>query len=247
MVNVADKTDREAMKKDSWNSPSKPPAKAVAEIVPAEQLETWLTRTEAAELMHVSEKAILNWVDDGLLHPQSRAQSIEVRDGRRSVNVYNPRELLEIGSKRVRKSAPPSTPGAIAAVAYECFDDGLTMRDVVRRTHRPLKEVEALHEQWLEAGGADIVITGQAKAMLEACVGSFDNVTELCERVESMSKEFDTQLELRLATAAMTATGSTIVVDVPEGSVLAVAKDEDVEQAISAALDAATAKGDAAP
>lgn len=222
-----------------------------------------MTRTEAAELLHVSEKAILNWVDDGSLHPQSRAQLSGIRDGRRFINVYDPRELLQIGAKRVRRSAPPTTPGTIAAAAFECFDDGLTMREAVRRTFRPLKEVEILHEQWLEAGGADVVITEQAKALLESCVGSFDNVTELCERVESMSKEFDTHIELRLAvaTAIAGATGvtaaattaataaataaETIVVDVPEDSALAVAKDEDVERAISSALDAAITKGDA--
>ena len=203
---------------------------AVAQTYPSgDELDTWLTRNEASDLLGVSIDSLLRWERNGQLHPQKRAAT-RVRPGPKHEIVYDPRELVQL--PRRERAQQPRTPGELAARAFELFDEGCTLREVVIRLREPLDQVEALHEQWLAAGGSQIVITEAARVALEPDLGPIATVAELCERVAILGRYLRTaESNLRTLRAKHCAE---IEAAVPEG-----ASDDDVEHAIVAALDAA--------
>jgi hypothetical protein len=176
---------------------------------------TWLTCAQASDLLGRSENTIRTWRRAGRLNPRmaSRTQpSGVVLD----VQVYDPRELTAVGSRGGRVVAP-GDPGELAARAFELFDDGVPLRQVVVRLRETPARVAELHDQWAELGGADLVITAPARTELERFVGPFADVAGLVERVR--------------ATLGM-------VVEVEAEGRLATASEAEVEGAILAALDA---------
>ncbi len=150
---------------------SKPPTKPVA---PPADTSTWLRRTEAADLLGVGENTILNWQKNGLLHPVKAMR--KCMDGRLTdVWLYDPRELARAPVKRINGRAP----GDIAARAFEMFDNGDSQRAVVIATRELPEKIEELHDKWLDMGGADFVITPDAKRELERMFGRFESVAAL--------------------------------------------------------------------
>ena len=150
----------------------KPPTKSVAVNTDA-----WLTRLETASVLGVSENTIANWQRQKLLKPEI---VLRTQNGqRRGVFVYNPREFTNCPVRRVNARLP----GEVAARAFEMFDNGHTQRAVVVATHEEPDKIEELHSKWLDMGGADAVITPEAKDELERLVGPFGSVAALIAAV----------------------------------------------------------------
>jgi hypothetical protein len=149
-------------------------------------LDAWLTREEAADLMHVVPGTIIRWHEQGKLKPQYRAS--ERQTGPRAILVYNPRELVHL-ERAAKRPQPIAEPGELAARAFELFTEGVAKRDVVIRTRRTLAEIEDLYEQWRDAGGADVIIGDAAKAELERCLGAFVTVTDLVDLVGVLANQ----------------------------------------------------------
>lgn len=194
-----------------------------------EDLSDWLTRAEAADLMHVSENAVITWTQEGKLTPRVRPSNH--RTGPQNVMVYSPRELTKISRNRHSRKNPfkANDPGERCALAFETFDEGGTLRDVVVRVRVTLGEAEKLHAAWLDAGGAEHVLNRAARDELEVLVGSFSSVGELIGLVRDVA--------VRAAGVVNAPTDSeTIEID-DKAEVLAGSSDAEVERAIVRALE----------
>lgn len=115
----------------------------------------------------------------GKLHPLTRPRTHGM--GPKLEVVYDPRELAKVP----RRERVPVTrdPGELAARAFDYFEQGTSLRDVVRYLRDTPENVEKLYAQWSEMGGADLVLTVAARAALEPHLGAVETITDLVERV----------------------------------------------------------------
>jgi DNA-binding transcriptional MerR regulator len=136
----------------------------------------WLNRQQAALLMDVAYTTLLALEKKGLLHPQ------QVRGpSGRMIYVYDPDELIARVPRR--KIVANNQPGEKVARAYELFELGKSINDIVVEMRETAAQVREWREEWLDGGGADYVLNRQARAELAAVVGAFATVPELIERV----------------------------------------------------------------
>jgi hypothetical protein len=153
--------------------------------VAGSELKAWLSRTDIEDMLHVTYATIKAWEGRGFLHPR-KMDRIDSMGRIRNIWVYDPQEVAKLPRKHHPYVQPPE--GEIAARAYELFGQGMSFREVVVAVRQTPEQVRALHEKWLDDGGADLVITPAAKDMLVAKVGDFGSVAELVERVGSIGK-----------------------------------------------------------
>lgn len=165
---------------------SRPPGIAVNEGVPIQpDTSGWITRNKAADLMRVSVTTIANYERRGKLHPRY-AYRADSRGVEHYVAVYNPEELFKEIPRGHERPATNRDPGETAARAFEHFDQGLTVRQIVIELRETPDRVHELRESWLNAGGAALTITDIAKQKFEQLVGPFTGVTELLELIEKL-------------------------------------------------------------
>ena len=62
----------------------------------------------------------------------------------------------------------------------------MTNNQIVIRIKKPSDYVRDLRERWLNDGGADLLITKEAKSVLEDLLGPFKDVADLIELIRSM-------------------------------------------------------------
>lgn len=139
---------------------------------------TWLTRNEAADLLNVGHPTLLQFERRDLLHPR-RVIRFDESGHERPLIVYDPRELAKI-TPRGRVNVAQN-PGEVAARAFELFDQGIPLRQIVIELRQTPELIEQLREKWLDMEGADLVISPQAKETLETLFGSFKGVADLLE------------------------------------------------------------------
>ncbi len=154
-----------------------------ASAKPPEDLSRWLTVNEASDILGVSGNTIVALAARGHLHPAVRERH-STRGGPKTVVVYDPLELAKI--PRRQRASVIANPGELAARAFEMFDNGVRLRDVVLRLRISPNEAETLHEKWGEQGGSEFVITPAAKLTLERHLGAFEGVAELVALVEKL-------------------------------------------------------------
>jgi hypothetical protein len=112
-------------------------------MTPTADLSTWITKTEAAQTLGVSEKSIERMTTRGKLESAMRHQ-----DGRRSCVVYNPADVAamraklaaitktEVLPKRVEAPAPTPAPTLAPSLA-----ETLAHMATLAREHRPTSYV----------------------------------------------------------------------------------------------------------
>jgi len=137
-------------------------------------------RIQIVDKLGVSVHAISGWERRGLLK-----RYVALRPDRRGhvrpVFVYDPNEIARL-PKRERFGLFVD-PGELAARAFEAFDEGCTIRELVIKLRQTPLVIEELRERWLNAGGAALVITPTMKAELEKHVGEFGDVAELVAQI----------------------------------------------------------------
>ncbi len=147
---------------------------------------SWLTVRQIADSLGVSEGTVRSWQSRGVLKNVGKAQ----RRGRNGslflCDVFEPGEVAALDAKR-RKGAvgPPSDPGEIAAQAFELFDRGDELRKVVVKLRQRPEVVSELHDQWLDLGGAQVVLTKEARDALEQVIGPFEGIADLVRLVQA--------------------------------------------------------------
>lgn len=142
---------------------------------------TWLTRIDVTDMLKVSGHTLMSWERKGKLHPQ-RVLRLDNAGHERLLVVYDPREVARL-PRRVGNEPYQVSPGEIAARAFELFEEGKTVRQIVVELRETPDNVLTLREKWLDAGGAELVLSPAAKEALEGEVGAFATVAELVERV----------------------------------------------------------------
>lgn len=143
----------------------------------------WLTRSEAADMLACSAQTLANYEGKGSLHPQY-AYRPDGRGVEHRVIVYSPHELKKLASRMNRPGVvSPRHAGEITARAFELFEEGRSGREIIRDLRLTVEELRELREKWVDEGGADLIISPNAKAALEKIVGTFSDVTQLTERV----------------------------------------------------------------
>lgn len=153
-------------------------------------LDKWLSRNEAADLIGVSGVTLANYERKGILHPR-KVWRPDRRGVPHELIVYDPHELAKI-PRRSNSHLTPRDPGEMAARCFEMFDRGATLREVVIDQREHPDKVRDLQDKWLDMGGANLVISPSAKEMLEEVLGAFTSVAELVERVQSYAERLHT-------------------------------------------------------
>jgi hypothetical protein len=148
----------------------------------------WYTRNEASDLLGISAQTLVNYERRGFLHPQYVYRRATNNADRR-VTVYSPDELNKLRSYNRSIIVAARDPGERAARAVEMFREGKSREDVIVALRGTFDEINDYHNKWLDLGGADLVISPNAKEALEKIIGPFASVTELVERVDAKLKD----------------------------------------------------------
>jgi hypothetical protein len=134
-------------------------------------------------MLACSAQTLANYERKGDLHPQ-HAYRPDGRGVEHRVIVYNPHELKKLATRMNRPGVvSPRHAGEITARVFELIEEGRTGREIVRELRLTIEEVRELREKWQTEGGADLIISPNAKETLEKTVGPFKDVTDLVERV----------------------------------------------------------------
>lgn len=147
---------------------------------------TWLTRNECIDVMNIARQTLKNYERQGLLHPKHVPRR-DARGHEQYAAVYNPKELSKL-PRGVGRAFAPREIGEMTARCFELFDQGKTFREIVIQLRQTSDKIHELHEKWLDDGGADFVITPQAREALEAVLGPFADVAELVSLVTARGK-----------------------------------------------------------
>lgn len=147
----------------------------------------WLTRNQSADLLKMSVTTIANYERRGKLHPRY-AYRADSRGIEHHVAVYDPEELTRLPRSALYHHPATREPGEIAARAFELFNQGVSIRDVLIELRETPDRVHELHERWLDMGGADLTITKIAKEAFEKLVGPFSDVAGLLSLIAAREK-----------------------------------------------------------
>ncbi len=146
----------------------------------------WLTRNEATDVLSVSTQTLKNYESRGLLHPLHVPRR-DARGHEQVVVVYDPKELAKLPRGLGRPFAPREL-GEINARAYELFNQGRSVQEVVIELREPSDKIRELREKWEIDGGEKLVVSPEAKRALETLLGPFEDVTALVELVTEKLK-----------------------------------------------------------
>ena len=112
-----------------------------------------LTRAGAAALLRVSSSTVRRLEMRGVLHPH-------VVDG---VHFFDPQEIHR--ARTARTSTAP-TDGEAAALAFELLDQGVGLRDIVKRCRVTPERARALAIEWKKMGSGELVVSAEVGAEL---------------------------------------------------------------------------------
>jgi hypothetical protein len=167
---------------------------------PPDDKPRWLTHTEAADLVGVSYNTVAHWARRGLLQPQKERRTL-TNGTVREVTVFDINTVLKVARRRNPNDANDANAiGETAALAFEMFEEGAPVRKVVIKLRQSPERVEALHDQWVNGGGSELVLNPVAQRELERLVGPFDGVADLVQRVAELTNRL-AELASRLAAA----------------------------------------------
>jgi DNA-binding transcriptional MerR regulator len=117
-----------------------------------------LTRAGAAALLRVSPSTVRRLEERGELHPR-------VIDG---VHFFDPEEIHRARTARA-PSAPPD--GDAAALAFELLDQGVGLRDIVKRCRVTPERARALAAEWKKMGSGELVIGAEVRTEIARALG----------------------------------------------------------------------------
>jgi hypothetical protein len=151
-------------------------------------------------MVGVSYNTVAYWARRGLLQPQKERRTL-TNGTVREVAVFDVNAVLKLARRRNPNDANDANAiGETAALAFEMFEEGAPIRKVVIKLRQSPERIEALHDQWVNGGGSELVLNPVAQRELERLVGSFDGVADLVHRVAEMANSL-AELTNRLAAA----------------------------------------------
>jgi hypothetical protein len=140
-----------------------------------------MTRYELVQTTGIGLSTIPALERRGHLHPL-RVYRRDTRGAERSTLVYSPDEVAKL--PRRGRTISDRSPGETTARAFEMFRDAKTDEEVVIELRETVDRVQALREQWINAGGSHWVIVPVAREALAKLVGPFTDVTDLVDKLQ---------------------------------------------------------------
>lgn len=139
-------------------------------------VERWLTRAEAAELLGVSVNTVLNHERLGRI--DAKWIVTKNQDGRmRNTPVLRVGDVLKLPRRDPKPT--PDNPDELCARAFALFEKGKNSRQVVIELRATYQKISAIYEEWLDSGGVALTLSESNKRELEGMLGKFDNTDEL--------------------------------------------------------------------
>lgn len=136
-----------------------------------------LTRGDVAAILGCSISSVRRLEGD-ILHPVLDA------DG---VHRFFLLEVLQVQKTRSARAVGATQEGMRDSRAFEVFDAGGGIRDVVTQVRIPVDLAERLYEAWRRAGARDVVVTPQIRAQLESYLGTITDVRDLVQRAREQA------------------------------------------------------------
>lgn len=137
----------------------------------------WYTRTQSCDFLGVCAQTLKNYEAQGRVHPKHVTRR-DARGHEHLMVVYDPVELSKL-PRGAGRAIPSRDPREVHARCAELFEQGKTINEVVIELRETFHTVNELHDMWFNGGGAEIVITGEARKDLEKMLGPFTGVAEL--------------------------------------------------------------------
>lgn len=158
---------------------------------PAEQLPAstaparYLSRSEAAELLGVAVSTMMQYEQRGKIVPHWAV--IADSTGRlRNSPIYHISDVLKLPRKAPNPT--PDNPDELTARAFELFEQGKSLREVIILLRATKEKIDRLHEDWLDVGGAVFTLSEDVRKALEAELGPLASPEHLLERVRACKK-----------------------------------------------------------
>lgn len=145
----------------------------------------YLTRYEASDMLGCSIMTIKAWVRKDFIkeyhgpHPDSRG-NIKVQA------LYDPTELAKM-PRRMR--TPARDQGESAARAFEMFETGTPIREVVMGVRELPGRVNEWFAEWSKGGGAAITVDEAVREQLRPLIGPFEDAQGLVAGVRALAAE----------------------------------------------------------
>ena len=73
----------------------------------------------------------------------------------------------------------PENPDELTARAFELFEQGKSLREVIILLRATKDKIEKLHEDWLDVGGAAMILSDANRKALEAKFGPLESAEDL--------------------------------------------------------------------
>lgn len=143
----------------------------------------WLTRNESTDLLRCSVQTLRNLEQRGKLHPVYAMRPDALGTVRLTI-VYNPKELATL--PRYEQPNTIRQVGEVSARAFEMFNEGKALREIVIELRETPDRVDELRERWLDGGGSAVVLTPNGKLAFEQVVGPFGDLVELLNLVKKL-------------------------------------------------------------
>jgi hypothetical protein len=144
----------------------------------------WLTRNEATDMLHCARATLSNYEARGYLHPKYIKRT-DARGASQNTVVYSQEELKRLAARMKRSTM--RDPGDIAALAYDLFDEGKPLREMVKILRVTPEMLEHLRNKWLDMGkNDDLLISPTTKERLTQYTGAFDTIIDLIDRLSDL-------------------------------------------------------------
>lgn len=101
----------------------------------------------------------------------------------RNTPLYKIEDVLKLPRKAPNPT--PENPDELTARAFELFEQGKSIREVIILLRATKEKIDRIHEDWLDVGGAVLTISDPARKALEAELGAFASVEEMIDLVRA--------------------------------------------------------------
>lgn len=147
------------------------------------ELEGWITRTQAADLMGISTVSLMNWERIGRITARTAWRHDSQGKLRKQI-VYDPKQIICMPRRSLRPVS--KDPDELAARVTEHIEQGWTDREIVLELRVDYIKVDRLRKLWEEAGGRERMLTRDHADAFVELVGPFDTMDDLLARVREL-------------------------------------------------------------
>jgi hypothetical protein len=136
----------------------------------------YLSRREAADLLGVAESTMMQYEQRGKI-TSHWAVVPDVAGRLRNAPIYKIDDVLKLPRK-----APVSAsenPDELTARAFEMFEAGKSVREAIILLRATKEKIDKLHEDWIDTGGAALIIPESSRKALEAKFGPIASAEDL--------------------------------------------------------------------